>query len=241
MQGVHCGDCPPPIYEKYPMFRPSRALLEFSCVPILGATTNSKAAMRALVHQHPDLAGDTALTAPHRLHPELERQSDWQTIPAVVQVAHALPDDSAPDPTHLTERDPHTRVVVTGFDDIVKARETGRALAQAMDFPPTRITLITTAISELARNIVLYAGRGEIHMSPVTMGFMRGMDLKAVDHGEGIEDVEEVLKGGYSTSGGLGLGLRGLQRIADQFELDSARGQGTRVHVTFWSEPAVAA
>lgn len=180
----------------------------------------------------------------------LRGRSEWlaanapaPSIDVDSQAAIALPEGVSPDSGLLASRvarlDPQSRVVIDSFEDIVIARKEGRMLAQAMNFPTARTTLVTTAISELARNIALYAGRGEIRIAPVTRQFLRGIEVAALDEGPGIEDVQQVLAGGYSTSGGLGLGLSGLRRLADSFRLDSAPGRGTRVYVTFWSKPAV--
>jgi serine/threonine-protein kinase RsbT len=129
----------------------------------------------------------------------------------------------------------NTTVVVAGLEDIVAARHAGRLLAQAMKFPTSRTTLVTTAISELARNILLYAGFGEIALAQVRRHALPGIRVTAMDDGPGIENVPRVLAGGYSTSGGLGLGLCGLQRIVDDFRLESRPGQGTSISATVWS------
>jgi serine/threonine-protein kinase RsbT len=141
-----------------------------------------------------------------------------------------LPDESEAEPSALT-----ARIVIGNMEDIVVARHAGRLLAQSLRFPSSRTTLITTAISELARNIVLYAGFGEIALSRVWRRTLTGVQVAALDDGPGIEDVQCILAGGYSTSGGLGLGLCGLKIIADDFRLESRPGQGTRVFVTVWS------
>lgn len=118
--------------------------------------------------------------------------------------------------------------------DIVTARQQGRALASQIGFSSTEATLIATAISELARNIVLYAEHGEIFLMPLDDSGRRGVLVRAGDHGPGIPDVGRATAGGYSSSGGLGLGLSGVRRLMDEFEVVSRIGQGTIVTVKKW-------
>jgi serine/threonine-protein kinase RsbT len=126
-------------------------------------------------------------------------------------------------------------VSITTDADIMAAREYGRTLASHFAFTGTEITLVTTAISELARNIVLYAKRGEIVLSPLEDGAAKGIRVIARDQGPGIANLQQALNGGYSTRGGLGLGLSGTKRFVDEFEIESAAGVGTTVTVTLWS------
>lgn len=125
--------------------------------------------------------------------------------------------------------DPETRITINTNEDIVKARRTGSLLVQKMGFSGSRVTLVTTVISELARNILLYAKAGEIVLSRLDDGAQ--LNVAALDRGPGIENLPVVLSGGYSTSGGLGLGLSGLRRIADEFEIKTQLGKGTQVFV----------
>lgn len=125
-------------------------------------------------------------------------------------------------------------VPITADLDIVSARQRGRALASALGYSPTDATFIATAISELARNIVLYAGRGEVVLRRVHEGGRHGIVVVARDEGPGIAEVSLAVAGGYSTSGGLGLGLAGVRRLMDEFDISSARGKGTAVTVTRW-------
>lgn len=118
--------------------------------------------------------------------------------------------------------------------DIVAARQRGRLLALDLGYSATEATLIATAISELARNIVLYAKRGEIALASANDGTRRGIVIMARDDGPGIADVSRVTVGGYSTSGGLGLGLSGVRRLMDEFEISSQLGKGTTVTVKSW-------
>lgn len=127
-----------------------------------------------------------------------------------------------------------TRVVVTSDADIVAARQQGRALAAQLGFGATDLTLIATAISELARNIVLYARRGEIVLRAVEDGHRRGLVVMARDEGPGISDIPQAMQSGYSTSGSLGLGLPGVRRLMDEFDIVSEVGKGTTVMVKKW-------
>jgi len=118
--------------------------------------------------------------------------------------------------------------------DIVKARQTGRDLASELSFSFTDLTLIATAISELARNIVLYAREGDVCLRLVEQGEKRGIVVIARDQGPGIVDVRRALQDGYSTSRSLGLGLPGARRLMDEFEVRSEVGRGTTVTVKKW-------
>lgn len=123
---------------------------------------------------------------------------------------------------------------VSSDADIVSARQKGRELAGRVGFSVTDLTLIATAISELARNIVLYAKHGAIAMSLTEHGLRRGIVIVARDEGPGIPNVSQALQDGYSTSGGLGLGLRGTRRLMDEFDIVSEVGKGTTVTVKKW-------
>jgi len=120
--------------------------------------------------------------------------------------------------------------------DIVTARQLGRALASRVGFSSGEATLIATAISELSRNIVLYAMQGEIIVAAVENGVRRGVVVVARDKGPGIADVRRAIAGGYSTSGGLGLGLAGVRRLMDEFEVVSDVGIGTTVTAKKWKQ-----
>ena len=119
-------------------------------------------------------------------------------------------------------------VPIESASDLVKARQEGRALANQLGFSPGQATLIASVISELARNIVTYARRGQIVL--VTDG-NSAVQIRARDDGPGISDVTAALEPGYSTSSGLGLGLPGVRRIADSFDITTGPG-GTIVNVT---------
>lgn len=120
-------------------------------------------------------------------------------------------------------------------DDIVTARSAGRQIAEALGFMLMDCTQVATVISELARNIILYAGQGAITISILrNTENPRGMEIVATDSGPGIEDLNIVMQDGYSTSRGLGLGLPGSKRLMDEFELQSEPGRGTKVKVIKW-------
>jgi serine/threonine-protein kinase RsbT len=125
------------------------------------------------------------------------------------------------------------RVSIENETDVVAARQKGRELAAACGFSSTDQTLIALAISELARNIVTYAQRGEIILK-TAFGARRGIEIVARDRGPGIPDVELALRDGYSTTKSLGLGLPGARRVMDEFEIDSKLGTGTTVTVRKW-------
>jgi serine/threonine-protein kinase RsbT len=125
-------------------------------------------------------------------------------------------------------------VPISSSADIVTARQRGRALAAALGFSGSDLTLIATAISELARNIIEYATTGEIVLSPEGSAGRPGIVIVARDEGPGIPDVSRALSAGYSTGPGLGLGLPGVRRLMDDFEITSHAGRGTTVSVRKW-------
>jgi serine/threonine-protein kinase RsbT len=128
------------------------------------------------------------------------------------------------------------RISISSDVDIVKARQAGRRVAEDIGFVFTELALIATAISELARNIVRYARSGEILIHPLTNSTRRGIQIVAQDCGPGIRDVEQALQIGFSTAGGLGLGLPGVRRLMDEFDIQSKLGQGTTVCITKWKD-----
>jgi serine/threonine-protein kinase RsbT len=121
--------------------------------------------------------------------------------------------------------------------DIIIARQRGKELAASIGFSSTDLTLIATAISELSRNIVLYAQTGEIMMKPIRQGDRKGITVVARDEGPGISDVSRALQDGFSTSQSLGLGLPGVRRLMDAFEVVSEVNHGTTVTVKKWTLP----
>lgn len=118
--------------------------------------------------------------------------------------------------------------------DIVTARQRGRDLALQIGFSETESTLIATIISELARNIVLYAQTGEIYLEKSKEDKQYAITIISRDSGPGIPDVQRALVGGYSTSGGLGLGLCGVRRMVDEFFIDTGVEKGTTVTAKKW-------
>jgi serine/threonine-protein kinase RsbT len=130
---------------------------------------------------------------------------------------------------------PQNILVSIGSDvDIVLARQQGRTMAGSIGFGATDATLIATAISELARNIVMYAQKGEVMIRNVETAHSRGILIVARDDGPGIRSIQDVLRDGYSTSGGLGLGLPGVRRLMDEFAIESELKRGTTVTVKKW-------
>ena len=129
--------------------------------------------------------------------------------------------------------DPH-RIAIARDADIVVARQAGRELAGEAGLKGSDLTLVATAISEVARNIVVYAGRGEISLSIVEEGARRGISVVARDDGPGIADLESAMRDGYSTGGSLGLGLPGARRLMDEVEIVSKVGTGTTVTMRKW-------
>lgn len=119
--------------------------------------------------------------------------------------------------------------------DIVSVRREGRALASQLGFSGGQLALIATAISEIARNIVLYAYRGEVRLELIESGGRRGIRVSARDQGPGIPNLEQAMCDGYSSGKGLGLGLPGARRLMDEFELRSEVGRGTTVVMIKWA------
>lgn len=128
------------------------------------------------------------------------------------------------------------RVAINSDQDIVVARQKGRAMAAELGFSSVDATLIATAISELARNIVSYARKGKITLRSVQGSSRVGILVLAEDDGPGIPDIRQALRDGFSTSGSLGLGLPGVRRLMDDFEITSQPGQGTTVVVKKWRQ-----
>jgi serine/threonine-protein kinase RsbT len=126
------------------------------------------------------------------------------------------------------------RIPIASGSDIVPARAEGRALADRLGFSKTDATLIATAISEIARNIVVHVGTGEIAIGSVDEDSRCGIVVVAHDEGPGIRDVEAALEPGYGSKGGLGLGLPGARRLMDEFRIDSGDGNGTTVTMAKW-------
>jgi serine/threonine-protein kinase RsbT len=129
-----------------------------------------------------------------------------------------------------------TLIAIESDADVVTARQRARELAAEVELSSTDQTLLATAISEVARNITTYARRGEVSVAIVEDARgRRGIRVVARDDGPGIEDIERAMQDGYTTGGGLGLGLPGARRLVDDFALDSAPGRGTTVTLVKWS------
>ena len=131
-------------------------------------------------------------------------------------------------------RDSQVQVRIANSADIVAARQQGRALASQAGFSHSNLTIIATAISEVARNIVEYAKEGEVIITLITDATKRGVEIVASDDGPGIPDVTTVMRDGFSTGKGLGIGLPGARRLMDEFAIASTVGSGTVITMKKW-------
>jgi serine/threonine-protein kinase RsbT len=122
---------------------------------------------------------------------------------------------------------------IRGSEDVVVVRQLVREWAVSVGFSLVEQTKIVTAASELARNTVVYGGGGTAELQELN-GPRRGLRLVFADRGPGIADIDAVMKDGFTTGGGLGLGLGGAKRLSDEFEIVSRPGEGTRVSITRW-------
>jgi serine/threonine-protein kinase RsbT len=129
---------------------------------------------------------------------------------------------------------PSSRLELTAEQDIVRARQEVRKLAQAHGFSLVEQTKLVTAASELARNTVIHGGGGHMEMQLVEDGARSGIRLRFVDDGPGIADMALAMTDGWTSGTGLGLGLTGSRRLASEFDIQSAPGQGTRVTIVRW-------
>lgn len=125
-------------------------------------------------------------------------------------------------------------VDVTTEADIIKARLKAKVIAESIGFNYMDQARIATAVSELARNAFQYAGKGKITIRPTTKLARKGIEIVAEDHGPGIENLELALKGGHSTSTGLGMGLSGTKRLMDEFDIQTIIGKGTVITIKKW-------
>lgn len=123
---------------------------------------------------------------------------------------------------------------VNSNSDVVMVRQHVRTAAVEMGLSLIDQTKVVTAASELARNALVYAGGGQVRIEIVQKGVRRGLRLTFSDDGPGIPDIQQALTDGWTTGGGLGLGLSGSRRLVDEFDLRSAPGEGTLVTVTKW-------
>lgn len=118
--------------------------------------------------------------------------------------------------------------------DVVAVRQLVRARTLELKFSLVNQTKVVTAASELARNTLVYGGGGHVRLESLEMGTRRGVRLTFVDQGPGIPDIERAMTDGFTTGGGLGLGLSGARRLCDEFDITSAPGQGTTAVITKW-------
>jgi serine/threonine-protein kinase RsbT len=119
-------------------------------------------------------------------------------------------------------------------EDVVRVRQEVRALTVAAGFSLVDQTKFITAASELARNTLLHGGGGQVSVSSFEMTGRKGVRLVFEDQGPGIADIERALQDGYSTGGGLGLGLSGARRLSNEFQIESRPGEGTRITIARW-------
>lgn len=129
---------------------------------------------------------------------------------------------------------PQGRINIGSESDIVVVRKTVREIAAQMAFGTTDVTRIVTAASELARNVYHYAGSGVMQWNVRNQAGRRGIELVFMDEGPGIADVAQAMEVGYTTRGGLGLGLPGAKRLMDEMTIDSVTGRGTVVKAVKW-------
>ena len=120
--------------------------------------------------------------------------------------------------------------------DIVAVRQQVRELAKELRFDQFGVAALTTAASELSRNVWVHAQKGVARISMLRNGNRVGVELEFVDHGPGIADLDRALAGGYSTAKSLGLGLSGTRRLVDEFNIDSQPGRGTKVVIRKWKK-----
>jgi serine/threonine-protein kinase RsbT len=131
-------------------------------------------------------------------------------------------------------KESQVHVRIQNSADIVAARQQGRALASMAGFSHSNLTIIATAISEVARNIVEYAKEGEVVITLIDDASKKGVEIVASDQGPGIPDVSTVMRDGFSTGKGLGIGLPGARRLMDEFVIASEVGTGTTVTMKKW-------
>ena len=130
--------------------------------------------------------------------------------------------------------DNETLVAISSVSDIITAREKGRIIGKSIGFSLTDLTIIATVISEVARNIITYAKEGNIILAEVRQGAKHGIEIIAEDNGPGIPDISLAMQDGFSTKKGLGLGLPGVRRLMDEFEIISELKKGTTITMRKW-------
>jgi serine/threonine-protein kinase RsbT len=152
---------------------------------------------------------------------------------------NAAVDNAEPFYADLLERRRHQRTArvplpLRSDEDVVALRKQVRERAVAIALSLVEQTKLVTAASELARNTIKYGGGGEVHLDALDDGMRRGIGLIFFDHGPGIDDIEQALRDGFTSGGGLGLGLGGSKRLVDEFEIASRSGAGTAVSIVKW-------
>lgn len=168
------------------------------------------------------------------LTPGSELAAALQTVPPPGGSAGSTTAWRAGVPPHPAVLLAEVHVAIADETDVVTARQNSRELAAGNGFPATDQTLIATAISELARNIIAYAQRGEIIVAPLELRGRRGIMIVARDDGPGIADVARAMTAGGSAGHSLGRGLLGTKYLMDEFELISTVGKGTTVTLRKW-------
>ncbi len=123
--------------------------------------------------------------------------------------------------------------------DLVKARQAIRAIALELDYGIVNQTKLVTAVSELTRNVLLYAGKGEINIELIEIGTKKGLRITVTDKGPGIPDVDLAITDGFSTSRGLGKGLSGTKKLMDDFSIHTKIGKGTEVVIIKWMDSTI--
>lgn len=131
--------------------------------------------------------------------------------------------------------DLHVRV--SDESDAVVARQRARELAAQQGLSTEAAEALATAVSEIAHNLVVHAGSGEVWIAPLVDGGKRGVRVTVLDTGPGIADIAQAMQDGFSTAGSLGFGLPGARRLVDEFEIESTVGRGTRVTLRSWAVP----
>jgi len=129
---------------------------------------------------------------------------------------------------------PVIRVDIVENEDVVVVRQRAREQSLRAGFSLLETTKLVTAASELARNTLEHGGGGHVDIEVITDGIRRGVRMTFIDEGPGIPDIEQALRDGFTTGGGLGLGLGGSRRLVSEFDIQSAVGRGTRVQVIRW-------
>jgi serine/threonine-protein kinase RsbT len=143
--------------------------------------------------------------------------------------------NDARSPGKLIDQGSGQVVPLLSSEDVVRLRQALRVIVAALQLTLVEQTKFVTAASELARNVLDYGGGGEARLSLVQQNAKRGVRVVFIDHGPGIADIELALKDGYTSGGGMGLGLGGAKRLSDEFVIDTKVGEGTCITITKWN------